>query len=432
MYEQSLLARSKTSPARTWSRRLKQDYSTTLLSGLILKPSLGSSFAEKWTSSLEASLASPSPPQVFVEETMIQDTCGHTSCEGSESWGTLPLFSSRTLRASSAPNSQAQSGVTPQERPFCSMSSESWKGWVTTQRREYSQRAKSASPISGNECLSWALDATSRTISVSGCPRSLEQEATTWLTPAATAGTAKEPLYTAQGEPWAGEGRAYRASGVHRTLTLQMQVETLSEGRTWPTPKATEINETPEQWAKRRERPSAKSRGSSLTVAAKLEQRPPHQEAQSSTSGSHPGPQWAQSSTGGKLNPRWVETLMGLPVGWTMPSCATPWTIEQMSCDCSVTESSPPQPSEPSVSCGAGWPTPLASQRGLHLSVYFRKSIKRIQEGGIKFGPTLQVSVEAEHRGIDIDTALARIAPLIGTHDTETLVQMAMDDKKDT
>ena len=23
----------------------------------------------------------------------------------------------------------------------------------------------------------------------------------------------------------------------------------------------------------------------------------------------------------GKLNPRWVETLMGLPIGWTMPSC---------------------------------------------------------------------------------------------------------------
>ena len=33
----------------------------------------------------------------------------------------------------------------------------------------------------------------------------------------------------------------------------------------------------------------------------------------------------------GSLNPRWVETLMGLPVGWTMPSCASPVTIGQMS-----------------------------------------------------------------------------------------------------
>jgi len=47
----------------------------------------------------------------------------------------------------------------------------------------------------------------------------------------------------------------------------------------------------------------------------------------------------------GKLNPRWVETLMGLPVGWTMPSCASPVTIAPTNCDYSETESSQlPQP----------------------------------------------------------------------------------------
>lgn len=45
----------------------------------------------------------------------------------------------------------------------------------------------------------------------------------------------------------------------------------------------------------------------------------------------------------GKLNPRWVETLMGLPVGWTMPSCTSPVTIAPTSCDCSGTVSSQPQ-----------------------------------------------------------------------------------------
>jgi hypothetical protein len=44
-----------------------------------------------------------------------------------------------------------------------------------------------------------------------------------------------------------------------------------------------------------------------------------------------------------KLNPRWVETLMGLPVGWTMPSCASPVTIELTSCASSATESSQQQ-----------------------------------------------------------------------------------------
>jgi hypothetical protein len=48
----------------------------------------------------------------------------------------------------------------------------------------------------------------------------------------------------------------------------------------------------------------------------------------------------------GKLNPRWVETLMGLPVGWTMPSCKSPVTIEQTNFDSSETESCLPQPSE--------------------------------------------------------------------------------------
>jgi hypothetical protein len=48
----------------------------------------------------------------------------------------------------------------------------------------------------------------------------------------------------------------------------------------------------------------------------------------------------------GKLNPRWVETLMGLPIGWTMPSCTSPQTIAPMSCDFSAMELSRPPQSE--------------------------------------------------------------------------------------
>jgi len=40
----------------------------------------------------------------------------------------------------------------------------------------------------------------------------------------------------------------------------------------------------------------------------------------------------------GSLNPRWVETLMGLPVGWTMPSCSQPVTTAPTSSDSSATE----------------------------------------------------------------------------------------------
>jgi hypothetical protein len=51
----------------------------------------------------------------------------------------------------------------------------------------------------------------------------------------------------------------------------------------------------------------------------------------------------------GKLNPRWVETLMGLPIGWTMPSCTSPVTIAPTNFDCSETELSQPSPTEPSL-----------------------------------------------------------------------------------
>jgi hypothetical protein len=52
------------------------------------------------------------------------------------------------------------------------------------------------------------------------------------------------------------------------------------------------------------------------------------------------------SQVGGKLNSRWVETLMGLPVGWVIPSCKSPVTIEPTNSDFSATESFPPPQNE--------------------------------------------------------------------------------------
>ena len=64
----------------------------------------------------------------------------------------------------------------------------------------------------------------------------------------------------------------------------------------------------------------------------------------------------ASMKGGGKLNPRWVETLMGLPIGWTIPSCIRPVTIELTSCDSSGMALCQPAQSERSdfllASCG--------------------------------------------------------------------------------
>ena len=57
-------------------------------------------------------------------------------------------------------------------------------------------------------------------------------------------------------------------------------------------------------------------------------------------------PQASATNVTGKLNPRWVETLMGLPIGWVMPSCKSPVTIAPTNCDSSETESCQQQQSE--------------------------------------------------------------------------------------
>jgi hypothetical protein len=53
----------------------------------------------------------------------------------------------------------------------------------------------------------------------------------------------------------------------------------------------------------------------------------------------NPSTHGSRPESSGKLNPRWVETLMGLPVGWTMVSCASPVTIESTNSACLGTES---------------------------------------------------------------------------------------------
>jgi hypothetical protein len=60
-----------------------------------------------------------------------------------------------------------------------------------------------------------------------------------------------------------------------------------------------------------------------------------------------------QARTGpGSLNPRWVETLMGVPIGWTLPSCTQPSIPAPTNCASSATESSPPSQPSPFSLCG--------------------------------------------------------------------------------
>ena len=146
MSEKSLMWRSKPSLLRTWRTRLKKGGLTKLLFTRTLKPSHTESFEDEWTSSLEDFPAKDFLMQEIKKVSMTQDTCSHSSPKESQSAG-QELFSSKMLKESSA--------VKPtKENQFSNMSSEHWKKWVIGQRQEYSQRVKSERLIRERESSS--------------------------------------------------------------------------------------------------------------------------------------------------------------------------------------------------------------------------------------------------------------------------------------
>jgi hypothetical protein len=106
--------------------------------------------------------------------------------------------------------------------------------------------------------------------------------------------------------------------------------------KSWATPNAFcyQPPENTEQWTKRAEYQQTE-KGVNL-----------HKPVQSQVLHENEKVMGAMPPSAGKLNPRWVETLMGLPVGWTMPSCKLPVTTAPTNCASSATESCLQQQSE--------------------------------------------------------------------------------------
>lgn len=348
--ERSLTWRGKDSLSRTWLQRWKRENWMQHLCSRTLRPSLTESFVDAWTSSVVASRANHSVLLESVTALKIRDTSSHTLPTESES-ANLELFSSKTLKESSQPRQQTES-------QFSSMSSESWKAWVTEQRQEYSQRLKSARLIRESESSSLAWP----TASVAGCVEG---------------GVVSNVEMTSTGF------KATRESGISYGAKLRDAVETY-EKKNWATPQTFDSNNivrTPEKLAQTRaeknagcmnlreqvhypemdhSRKAAKNwptvtvgeekyriKGNSQAskclsaMAARGELGHPDQENPSTTGKSQGSQQWstpqardwkgaegraykgqtkdlpAQTEAQGKLNPDWVEQLMGLPAGWT-------------------------------------------------------------------------------------------------------------------
>jgi hypothetical protein len=154
-----------------------------------------------------------------------------------------------------------------------------------------------------------------------------------WLTPRANEPTGDSTFVTRNGD-----------RGQHCSPSLTIQVEKTPQ---WMTPRACEAQNPPMGVDKRHHgltHQVTKQWATPKTPTGGPETAKRKQELGRTASG---GGDLA-SQANGKLNPRWVETLMGLPIGWTMPSCTSPQTIELTSCDSSAMELSQPPQSEPS------------------------------------------------------------------------------------
>jgi hypothetical protein len=254
---------------------------------------------DSWTALLSGRILKPSRGQSFVTEWV-------------SSAAAILASRSQPPENDSAKTTHATSGLGSQmelfpcdPEPACSRmsrgtsasdsekSSKTWKELVTKRRSEFSQRVKSVRPTNAKESSSW-------------------------------------PTSSTRDHKGGYSGGRIR-NGKISMDTLDVAVQAHTEGGLADQGNRNTVGSRQESWATATVSTGA-HRQKDGSMIPKLD-----------------------SQVGGKLNPRWVETLMGLPVGWTMPSCQSPVTIAQTNSDSSETELSQPPQSERSESSGANY-----------------------------------------------------------------------------
>jgi len=245
---------------------------------------------------LAHTLCEPTPPK---HQSQVNDS-------DLDDWADLPLFC-------------VEQDPCTQTRPtrFCNISSASWISWVLEQRQRYSARLKSTPRVS----VSAFFSSQSEQIGT-------DELARPWRSPTAqeSGKGSKGDLTDKNGEPWTGEGSAY-FNGQVAQITLDQQVYADARATSaWPTPNTsdsfnpniphdigrsylqTEVIDL-KQWGTPRLSIANSPSGTQDNQKARLENQIFWGQHLTSDSQTHIG----------LLNPRWVECLMGLPLGWTKP-----------------------------------------------------------------------------------------------------------------
>ena len=278
---QSLLVKSKPSPVRTWSQKWKRAPWTRHLFGRTLKLSHGQSFAAKWASSVGAFPASPGQMRASELATRTRGICSHTYSPVSKS-ADLQLSFWKTSKEFLLPNSPETDGPTPPELPYCSMSLESWSAQATLARGDYLVRLKSARLTRESESSSLAWS-TPRVSTAGDCPSERNRHSPSLETQAITS--------------WHTPDCSDRRSAACRQQGLSNQVaEVLAANPAGPQdPANLNMPGNPPELLRTENCCSENSKPSNCSTPIAGD--------------------WK-----GQLNPRWVELLMDLPIGWTRPS----------------------------------------------------------------------------------------------------------------
>ena len=351
--EKSLTWRGKDSLSRTWLQRWKRVNWMQHLCSRTLKPSHTESFVERYLSSLEDSLVSHSQLLESVKLLKTPDTSSPTSQKESES-ANLEFAFSKTYKESSPAKQET-------ENQFSNMFSEHWKEWVTEQRQGYSQRKKSAHPIKESESSSWptatVFDTTGGsypTEMVDGVYRSKHSQkpSSPWygakLKDAVETHEEKWPTPTIA-EVSGGMRLDQIKSGKWDNIQLREKIALLEEEKhkNWPTASARDWKDTAGMSKERDGKalgrvdqlPRAVYHQDGLQDQANLNTNGKNQESWPTPRANKVHPQITEENrehlanrnkanleediaghcgkATGKLNPNWVEQLMGLPVGWT-------------------------------------------------------------------------------------------------------------------
>ncbi len=278
--EQSVMWRGKPRAAKSWHRAWKKGGWLPRLFGRMSRPSTAQRGVDAWILSLRATHANPSPVQEPAKELKTLDTSGLRSSASSENVGQLSLFS------------KMSKDISP--RDFVKSSKISWN-WGSMRSGVFTQLPKPDLRSAETECSSWRTPAERDHKGVTQ-----DQE--------------KAEMHLANGQQLHLNDQACHwptpiVGDAHLSSTPEAAARRIAEGKTtlsrvvdaqnWPTPGATDGDKMP-----------TRHKGGNLTLeGAARGARSSHQVPKETG-------QESPKNSGLRLNPLFVEWLMGFPSGW--------------------------------------------------------------------------------------------------------------------